>query len=238
MRLNRKQKVIRNLLVSVLLLLLLWAAYGFPPYTVAGMCRQVERQYLLDAVEPLYVLKDKQEFSGDLIATTYTYVLAKAGDEYLEFQYERHLLDNHLYHPRSSNGNIARGALCTARNGMLYVVGPVEEAASATAVVTVEADVSGNPSSRTFELTGERLTEEVLGFRFSSEEDVMAHSFDFGPYNLVDAAWDYYSLTHDSGGRSLLRVEMPCTVTLYDKAGTVLDVMDLTIGTYDILSWR
>lgn len=104
MRLNRKQKVIRNLLVSVLLLLLLWAAYGFPPYTVAGMCRQVERQYLLDAVEPLYVLKDKQEFSGDLIATTYTYVLAKAGDEYLEFQYEQHLLDNHLYHPRDYTG--------------------------------------------------------------------------------------------------------------------------------------
>lgn len=238
MRLNRKQKIFRNLLVSLLALVLAWAADGFPPYTVAGMCRRAERQYLLEEVEPLYVLNNQIDYSGEWLDTHCTYVLAKAGETYLEFQYERHLLQGHFTEPRSSRGNIAKGALCAARNGILYVAGPLADAASAKAVVTVKGDVPGKPASMNFTFAGERLAEEVFGFSYY-EGDARFHSFDFdGEYDLIEAAWDYHSTTYYGGGRGLNHVEMPCTVTLYDEAGAVLDVWKLTIGTYDINSWK
>ena len=40
---KRKQKIIRNFLLCLVLIFSIHAAMGFPPYTVKGRCRQVQR---------------------------------------------------------------------------------------------------------------------------------------------------------------------------------------------------
>ena len=44
----RKRKTIRNLLLAALCLLLAWSRAGFPPWTLDGLLRRTERQYLLE----------------------------------------------------------------------------------------------------------------------------------------------------------------------------------------------
>ena len=235
MRLSRTQKTIRNLLISVLLLTIAWVSLGFPPYTVGGMCRRVARERLLEDLEPLYVLRERYHYSSDWYNTKFTYVLARAGDEYIEFQYEQDLLKNQTYAPRG--GEIARKTLCTARMGTMYVAGalPPKTASAAAEIVLKEGE--GESAPVTHRLTGELLAEDVLGFWYA--DDMF---YNFPPYqdedDLVELVWDYHSRKHDSGGRGLLHAELPCTVTLYDEAGEPLEVRETTIGTYDIVSHR
>ena len=234
MRLNRTQKIIRNLLVSLLLLVLVWLSYGCPPYTVGGMCRRVARERLLEDLQPLYVLRERYRYSSDWYPTQFTYVLARSGDEYIEFQYEQDLLRNMKYAPRG--GEIATGTLCTGREGTMYVAGDFPpETVSAAAEIVLKAEEGEEPILH--HLTGELLEEDVLGFWYA--DDVFSS---FPPFqqekDLVDLVWDYHSRKHDSGGRGLLHAELPCTVTLYDAAGETLEVRELTIGTYDICSHR
>lgn len=47
-RLSRKQRIVRNLLCMVLCLVLLAWGRGFPPWTLDGLLRRAERQYLLE----------------------------------------------------------------------------------------------------------------------------------------------------------------------------------------------
>ena len=234
MRLNRTQKTIRNLLISALLLAAAWVSLGFPPYTVGGMCRRVARERLLEDLEPLYVLREAYHYSSDWYNTHFTYVLARAGDEYIEFQYERDLLKNQTYAPRG--GEIAKGTLCTGREGTMYVAGdfPTETASAAAEIVLKEGE--GESAPVTHRLTGELLTEDVLGFWYA--DDMFSN---FPPFqeekDLVDLVWDYHSREH-GGGRGLLHAELPCTVTLFNETGEPLEVLELTIGTYDIASHR
>ena len=58
--LNRKQKILRNLLVCGLLGLVVYILLGFPPYTVRGMLARIERDYLVPDLEPILV--DRTEF--------------------------------------------------------------------------------------------------------------------------------------------------------------------------------
>ena len=60
-RLNRKQKIVRNLLACGLLGLAVYAMLGFPPYTVRGMLDRVERRYLLSDLEPLLVERSSRK---------------------------------------------------------------------------------------------------------------------------------------------------------------------------------
>ena len=39
---NRGRKTVRNFLLALLLAVLLYASQGFPPYTVKGMCRELQ----------------------------------------------------------------------------------------------------------------------------------------------------------------------------------------------------
>ena len=47
-RWNRRQKTVRNVLLIVLTLFLLEWSCGFPPWTLEGLLRRAERQYLLE----------------------------------------------------------------------------------------------------------------------------------------------------------------------------------------------
>ena len=88
---NRGKKTVRNFLLALLLVFLIYASQGFPPYTVRGMCRQVRHDYLLGELEPLYVQRDWRHPSANRYKR-YTTVAARCGETYTIFRYADGLL--------------------------------------------------------------------------------------------------------------------------------------------------
>lgn len=248
---RRKQKIFRNLLGCLLLGACAYALLGFPPYTVRGMCRQMERDYLLqEPLEPIYVLKDSSRYVND--HARYTYVLARSGNTYISFQYEQNFLQNWRYYqhiaPKMSNGT-----LCTARDGILYIVGPFEGVSSATAEITAEKTlvlydpdteerrmVKG-PETWTFTLQGEKEGEELLVFRYrNGEPDLFPEQVPETQQDLEDISDLWYRIYRigeeedTSAGHGLLHADLPVHVTLYKGFGDFVDTLDLTVDTYEL----
>lgn len=254
MRLNRKQKILRNLILSVLLSLVFYACLGFPVYTVKDMCRQMAQTYLLEEpVEPLYILRERNPSHYDNQSPRYTFVVARSGDTYISFQYERNFLKSSpdiRVTPKLSNG-----ALCTGRNGTLYVAGPFAEAASATAEVRTEKTlvifdpdtdtrtVTRGPEQRTFTYQGEKVGDELFTFRYRDEDHMPAWTgrVPESEYDLENVASEWYIGrlvdAGEDGGHSLLHADLPVRVTLFDEAGGVLETLDLTVDTYELRDW-
>lgn len=253
--LNRKQKILRNLLVSGLLGLVVYILLGFPPYTVRGMLARIERDYLLPDLEPILVDRTEYRYStGFWNETEYnTYLLARAGDDtYLCTMYSRRFLKVRAEYRR--NLKMGKGALCTARDGTLYVAGPFGDVASATVEVTAQKTtryytqstdtyevVRGE--SRTFTLQGEKAGEEVFAFQYREEGHNQWNRDDIpeSEYNLEDAADAWYSgylkdPADASAGQSrgVLHADLPVHVTLYGEDGRVLDTLDLTVDNYEL----
>ena len=237
MKLTRKQKIVRNIAVCILMSLAIYAAMDFPPYTVQAMCRREQANFLLgDEIEPLYVLKEGHSYSGDMFKRRFTFIIGRSGENYIAFQYDWHLLNNEWDAVRG--GDIAAGALCTARNGTMYIAGDFAGAASATAVVRAEK----GEKQRDFTLTGEKLAGEVFGFDVTNGTgrtwyyDSLAKRED--EMSLCDISQYWYRTPTQSGGYGLDHADLPVTLTLYDEAGEALDTLALTVGTYDLHSWR
>ena len=229
MHLNRTGKIIRNLLVCLLLWLGVWTLLRFPPYTLEGMCRRVQQEYLLEELEPVYVLREPHKYTDDVMNRMYTFVIARTGDAYISFQYDQYLLQNQRRYTRQAD--LEKGALCMARMGTMYVAGPVQKAVSATAVVET--------TGKTFTLEGQRLGDEVFGFDYVNENHKYSYPEDPVPLekmDLLNAVELWYWNELEDGGRSLRHEEIPCTVTLYDEAGAVLDTLELEVETYDVYS--
>lgn len=222
-RLNRRARIVRNLLLSALAVILLYAALGFPPYTVDAMMDRMRRRYLLPDLEPVYVLKDPHTYSSDhLPGRHYTYIIAQSGEDYLAFQYDTHLWSSKLSSARFPV--LSQGTFCAARIGVIYAASPaMQEAAAATAAVETRTE--------TFLLEGERLGGELFGFpyRNGTEPDLDA---------AVDRAYrEDVHIGPNSSSYSLEHAEIPVTVTLYDEDGEALGALHLTVSTYDICSW-
>lgn len=235
MRLNRKQKIVRNIVLCILMVLGIYAAMDFPPYTVDAMCRRMQANNLLPSLEPVYVLKEKHSYSDEMFQRRFTYIIGRSGDHFISFQYDWYLLNNQW--DRLREVEIAEGTLCTGRRGTMYIAGNFGDAASAVAVVRAE----NGAKTREFTLTGERLSEDVFGF------DVTNGTGDFWglgedmPESEMSlskiARYWYRTPDEDGGGYSLDHAELPVTLTLYDESGAVIDTRALTIGTYDLHSW-
>ena len=231
MRLNRKQKILRNGLVCLTLILTIYAALGFPPYTVGAMCRQVQRDYLLPELTPVYTLKESHKYSDDWVNRRYTFIIARCEDSYFSFQYDRDLLQNNRMAVRGVD--VGQGALCMARKGVMYVAGDFGGVASATAVVRA----TNGTEFRDFTLEGERLSDAVFGFTYDDG------GWPFAPdgtpveeMSLGEIA-EYWYRTPSGGGYSLEHAELPVTVTLTNAAGETVDTLELSVGTYDLHSW-
>lgn len=249
MRLNRKQKICRNLLLCILLGFCACALMGFPPYTVRGMCRQVERDFLLeDRLEPLYVVRDDSRYVGD--SAQYTFIVARGGDTYLSFQYKRNVLQNWRFYQHISP-KMAKDVLCAARDGVMYIAGPFQNAASATIQATVERTIqtydaetgerrrTGGPETRTFILQGEKVGEELFIVRYRNGElDLFPEEVPEAERDLEDLVdlWYRVNLLGENG-QGLLHADVPVTVTWYDEGGAALGTVDLTMDTYELHSW-
>ena len=118
---NRGRKTARNLLLALLLVFLIHASQGFPPYTARGMCRQFRHDYLLGELEPLYVQRDwvrphRKNYH-------YTTIAARSGETYALFRYEDSLLGSHRdwsdFRPVLGEGSVCaanRGTITPARS--------------------------------------------------------------------------------------------------------------------------
>ena len=253
MSLNRKRRVLRNLLVSLLLLAVCYVSLGAPAYTVQARCRQMERKYLLnEPLEPIFSQRFPSPYTNDG-ARSYTFIIARSGDSYLSFLSERNGLVTDLHYQRVPT-KLANELLCAACWGTLYVAGDFEQVASAQAVVeteettrlydpdTGEHSVTRGPKQRTFTYVGEKLGDELFAFRYQ-DEDHQTSTFGWvaeEDYDLGNVASEWYSrrnITNTTGGRGILHADVPVTVTLYDEAGAVLQTLDLTVDTYELYDW-
>lgn len=86
LRLNRKQRILRNLAVCLVLWLTTYAALDFPPYTVRGMLDRLERECFLSDLE-LLVTEDISRSSTDWHDIHDIYLLARTGDTYVFGKY-------------------------------------------------------------------------------------------------------------------------------------------------------
>lgn len=237
MRLNRKQKILRNSLFCLVLILLTYAALGFPPYTVKGMCERQRREMLLPELEPIYVLKEKHEYSDDWFKRQYTFIIARCEDTYMSFQYDRSGLQNTTQYTRDLDISKGRGALCMARAGIMYVAGDFKDVHSAAAVVRA----TNGTEYRDFHLEGQRLSEEVFGFDYTDGQGAVYFFYlddkTEEEMNLGEISMYWYRTPHGDNGYSYDRADLPVTVTLYDEEGGVVDTLYLEVGTYDLHSW-
>lgn len=246
---NRGRKTVRNFLLALLLVFLVYASQGFPPYTVQGMCRQMQNDYLLEDLEPLYAQRDWLHYTANKYQRR-TMVAARSGETYTIFRYEDSLLGSHLDWSDLSPV-FGEGAVCTARNGTIYAAGPFENAATAAIVVRTERkpESGGEPLVREFTLEGERLAEQVFAFPYEMghsqsywevKEGVPFEDIDPMVLELGDIAELWYrkpAPDASPGVYTLLDEDLPCTVTLYDEKGEALESFDLTVTTRGIRSW-
>ena len=229
---KRKQKIARNVMICLALIFSIHAAMGFPPYTVKGMCRQVQRDYLLPELEPLYTFREKHSYSGEWLDRTYTFIIARCRDTYFSFQYDRDVLRQELMYSR--NVDVGEGHLFMARKGMMYLVGDFTGIETATAVVRATNGVD----VKDFSFAGELLAEGVYGFCYSERDLVfLDDSKRVEEMDLGEISMYWYRTPHGENGDSYDHAELPVTVTLKDGAGNTVQTLEMSVGTYELHSW-
>jgi hypothetical protein len=118
----------------------------------------------------------------------------------------------------------------------MYVVGDLKDASSASAVVRT----SNGTKVRDFELTGQRLNEEMFVFDYNNGEgEVFSFFLDEKTeeeMTLGEIAMYWYRTPIGDNGYSYDHADLPVTVTLYDEDGAVVDTLHLDVGTYDLHS--
>nr|WP_325212057.1 hypothetical protein [uncultured Oscillibacter sp.] len=242
---NRGRKILRNLLLSVLLALLVYALLDFPPYTVQGMLDRMEREYLLSDLEPVVVRGKSYKFGNETFANHTTFLLARTGDSYVTGVFDRSALE--VYHGVNRDPGIMKGTLCAAFNGTIYVAGDFADVGSASVEVTAqrttrlyERDSEESELTygerKTFSYPGVKLSDAVLAFSYQ-EEGISPGAW--GPNTgLEGAAFNWYSsLTKGEGGRGILHADLPVTVTLYGRDGEVSGALELSIDNYELYAW-
>ena len=233
MRLNRKQKIVRNLLACLGVILAIYVAAGFPPWTVEAMCERERQTLLLPELRPVFSTRYKESYSGEWLDRTGTLVIARCGTTYYSFTYRSDVLRNE----RRGGFELEEGSLCMGFRGMLYAAGDFGAAHAARAVV----HLSSGSDSRDFPLEGERLGEEVFGFRFSDEDRWVFLDDNKSPeeMELSELSMYWYRTPSPGGnGYSYDHADVPVTITLLDEGGNTLDTLELTVDTYAFHTWH
>lgn len=234
---RRGWKIIRNLLLSVLLGLAVYAMMGFPVFTVRQMLNQVERQNLLSDLEPLLVERCTRGYANSVTDYHDTYLMARTGGTYLATSYSRKFLT--AFPERRWGLKLSQGAVCAAREGTLYIAGNFAEAVSAQVEVAVQkttqfydADTETFDTAlgerRTYRCQGERISDAVFAFRYRRENGDW--NIRESEYGLEEAAHNWYRCYFPSGAVGYIPVRLPVKLTLYDQNNSVLETVDLTIS--------
>ena len=231
-RWNRKQKVIRNLLLCALLGTAAYVLLGFPPYTTGQKLDRLEGTYMLEGLQTVYQETQRHRRDDQWFGRWHTLVIARSPQgDYVASSWEQGglSLTNDMWPDK-----IGQGGLCRVWNDQLYAAADgLRGAASATMEVETKR--------QTFTLEGQRVADGVFSFSYLSPDhqyDHYAHNQDApsGPgLDLLDAVdlWYWEKVGPSSyildGGQ-----EMLCTVTARDEAGEPLPEVKLTVGVHEL----
>lgn len=237
---NRTWKTVRNLLACLLLAGLVYGMLGFPPYTTGQKLRRLERRYLLEDLEPVYVERIRHRSSRQWYGRWNTLLIARspAGD-YVAASYEQDLLDimeGIWWNEKLAKGNVGY----VWAGGRFFVAGEgLRGAVSATAVVETR--------KRDFTLEGEQVGEGVFAFTYAAPDhdyDVRSgHGPSVGPDGVTDLLYAvdlwYWDLVREEDGSVRYHFayeDLPCSVTAYDGAGRAVGTERLAIGAKELNS--
>lgn len=231
-RWNRKQKVIRNLLLCALLGTAAYVLLGFPPYTTGQKLDRLERTYMLEDLEPVYTEAARHRRDDQWFGQWYTLVIARSPQgDYATSSWEQGGLK---VQADVWPNKISQSGLCRVWGDQLYAAADgLRGAASATMEVETKR--------QTFTLEGQRVADGVFSFSYLSPDhqyDHYAHNQDAPPgpeLDLLDAVglWYWEKVGPSSyildGGQ-----EMLCTVTARDEAGEPLPEVKLTVSVHEL----
>lgn len=231
-RWNRKRKVVRNLLLCVLLGTAAYVLLGFPPYTTGQKLERLEREYMLEDLEPVYTQTQRHRRDDQWFGRGYTLVVARSPQgDYVTSSWEQGGLK---VQTDVWPDKIGQSGLCRVWGDRLYAAADgLRGAASATMEVETK--------KQTFTLEGQWVAEGVFSFSYLSSDhayDHYAHNQDYPPgpeLDLLDAVdlwyWEKlgpFSYSMD-GGQELL-----CTVTARDEAGQTLPQVELALEVHEL----
>lgn len=219
-KLNRKQKIARNILLIALALLLFEWLLHFPALTKEGVLRRAERDYLLENSALLFIGRE-EGLSHFREGTLY----ARNGDLLLAVNYDRTALG-----PQAGFSEIydePDGILCLSRDWWpleVMAVGALEEADRAELEVTIHWDGSSGgrewDTQRTYTAEGQRKNEYSFTFHLApyyAEAD-----------NSPEAEME--RIFFDGGGPNFTQTPV---LRLYDAEGTLLHEKSM-----DYIEWE
>lgn len=225
-RWNRKQRVIRNLLLSVLLGLAAYALLGFPPYTTGQKLDRLEREFMLEDLEPVYVQTGRHRRADQLFGSWYTLVMARSPQgNYVSEGWEQSGLK---IEESMWERNLGEKSICQVWGDAFYVAADaLRNAVCATAVVETKY--------RTFTLEGQPVEEGVFSFAYlvpDHDYNRFAHGQRIDPgteIDLLDAVELWYWENN-----VLVSQDLSCTVTARDQAGKVLGELELSLDVMEL----
>ena len=231
-RWNRKQKVLRNLLLCALLGTAAYVLLGFPPYTTGQKLDRLEREYMLEDLEPVYTQTQRRRRDDQWFSRWYTLVIARSPQgDYVTSTWEQDGLSvtNDMWLDK-----IGQSGLCRVWGDRLYAAADGLRGA-------VSAAMEVETKKQTFTLEGQRVADGVFSFSYLSPDhayDHYAHNQDYPPgpeLDLLDAVEIWYWEKAGPFAYSLDgSQEILCTVTAWDEAGETLPEVKLTVGLHEL----
>lgn len=152
-RWNRKQKVLRNLLLCVLLGTAAYVLLGFPPYTTGQKLDRLEGTYMLEGLQTVYQETQRHRRDDQWFGRWYTLVIARSPQgDYVASSWEQSGLSvtNDMW-----PNKIGQSGLCRVWGDQLYAAADgLRGAVSATMEVETK--------KQTFTLEGQRVADGVF----------------------------------------------------------------------------
>lgn len=230
-RWNRKQKVLRNLLLCALLIAVIYVLLDFPPYTTGQKLDRLEGTFMLEDLQTVYQETQRHRRDDQWFGRWHTLVIARSPQgDYVTGSWEQGGLSvkNDVW-----PAQIRRSGLCRVWNDQLYAAADgLRGAASATMEVETK--------KQTFTLEGQRVADGVFSFAYLSPDhqyDRYAHNQDYPPgpeLDLLDAVnlwyWEKVGTSYILDGGQ----EMLCTVKAWNEAGETLPEVKMTVSVHEL----
>ena len=166
-KLSRPKRVLRNCLLTVVALILLWAAGGFDPLTKEMVVQETLRQNLLS--------------DGEVIHETPRFLYIDCGDVILRTEYQWYGLCYQV-----SEADVLEKDRGIVLNGALWVFGDLENVASGVLEVPLAWKKITRQVSHTFTTEGVKESGHAMFFTLSAENEDQEWLLE----NLIRCYWN------------------------------------------------
>lgn len=217
---TRKGNTLLCFLLSAAILLGTWAAIGAPVRSDRAICRRAEGELLTADITPVQSFRFGDE----------TLMLARAGDLFLSFTY---FPRDGVYRPQ-----IRPDGVLEYRNNHAYFLGEAADAVTLTArprQTWVERPSSADPNTPPTVTYGAETSLTYEGV--CAGDGVWTFAIPDQGESLQKLAGDWYLRREDPHilSRSHINGPIPVEVTLYDGDGAVLDTLEFTWQSQELM---